>query len=86
MKCPICGKNGDRLRRLTRNYGKGDHILLIENVPVISSPHCDESFISAETLHEIERLKREKEPEATKREVELLRFFCKNNHFEGKTH
>ena len=74
MNCPICGKNGARLRRLTRNYGKGDSILLIENVPVISCPHCDESYLTAETLHELERLKKEKRGEAAKHEEEVLTF------------
>ncbi|MDP8238958.1 MAG: type II toxin-antitoxin system MqsA family antitoxin [Candidatus Hatepunaea meridiana] len=74
MNCPICGKEGARLRHVTRNYGKGKQILLIENVPVIICPHCDESYLSAETLHELERLKRERRSEAEKREVEVLTF------------
>lgn len=74
MKCPICDKEGARLRRITRNYGGDDKILLIENVPVIICPHCDETYLSAETLHELERLKRERRSEAVKREVEVLTF------------
>jgi len=74
MKCPICDKEGARLRHVTRNYGKGDRILLIENVPVIICPYCDETYLSAETLHELERLKRERRGEAVKREVEVLTF------------
>ena len=74
MKCPICGKEGAKLRRVIRNYGSGDRILLIENVPVLVCPHCDESFLSADTLHELERLKQEKRGEAVKREVEVLTF------------
>ena len=72
MKCPICGKEGAKLRRVIRNYGKADRILLIENVPVISCPNCDESYLTAETLHELERLKQEKRGKAIKREVDVL--------------
>ena len=74
MKCPICGKEGAKLRRVIRNYGRGNRILLIENVPVISCPNCDESYLTAETLHELELLKVEKRGEAIKREVEILTY------------
>jgi hypothetical protein len=30
-------------------------LLVIENVPVTSCPNCGESYLTAETLHEIER-------------------------------
>ena len=56
MTCDNCGKEGARIRRVTRSYGKGDDLLVIENIPVISCPHCGESYMTAETLHEIERI------------------------------
>ena len=58
LNCDLCGKPGARLRRVSRSYGTGAALLVIENVPVISCPHCGESYMSAETLHEIERIKR----------------------------
>ncbi len=57
MICDICGEQGTRVRRVARSYGKGENLLVIENVPVISCPHCGESYLTAETLHEIERIK-----------------------------
>ena len=57
MICDICGKKGARLRRVARSYGKGENLLVIENIPVVSCPHCGESYLTAETLHEIERIK-----------------------------
>jgi YgiT-type zinc finger domain-containing protein len=35
MTCDICGKKGARIRRVSRNYGKGEKLLVIENVPVV---------------------------------------------------
>ena len=58
MVCDICGQEGARVRRVARSYGKGKDLLVIENVPVVSCPHCGESYLTAETLHEIERIKR----------------------------
>ena len=57
MVCDICGREGARIRRVTRTYGKGKDLLVIENIPVVSCPHCGESYLTAETLHKIERIK-----------------------------
>lgn len=74
MTCDICGEEGARVRRVSRSYGKGDGLLVIENVPVISCPHCGESYITAETLHEIERIKRDRKRVAAKRAVAVAEF------------
>ena len=57
MNCDNCGKKGAEIRYVTRSYGKGANLLIIENVPVISCPNCGETYLTAETLHEIERIK-----------------------------
>ena len=57
MTCDICGKKGAEIRTMTRSYGKGTNLLIIENVPVVVCPNCGESYLTAETLHEIERIK-----------------------------
>ncbi|MDP2898377.1 MAG: type II toxin-antitoxin system MqsA family antitoxin [bacterium] len=74
MVCEICAEEGARVRRVSRSYGKGDGLLVIENVPVISCPHCGESYITAETLHEIERIKRDRKRVAAKRAVAVAEF------------
>ena len=74
MVCDICGKPNARLRHITRSYGKGDHLLVIENVPVIGCPSCGESYLTARTLHEIERIKRERQQRATTRPVAVAEF------------
>lgn len=74
MKCDICGKDGAKVRRVTRSYGKGKRLLVIENVPVVSCPNCGENYLTAETLHEIERLKIHKDTLARERPVRTLEF------------
>ncbi len=74
MICDICGKEGARIRQLTRSYGKGEELFVIENVPVISCPHCGESYLTAETLHEIERIKRHRHNMAIERSVPVANF------------
>ena len=74
MVCDICGQEGARIRRVARIYGKGEDLLVIENVPVVSCPHCGESYLTADTLHEIERLKLHRKSFAVERSVEIVNF------------
>jgi YgiT-type zinc finger domain-containing protein len=74
MICEICGKEGARLRRVTRTYGKGEELLVIEDVPMISCPHCGESYFTAETLLELERIKLHRHSFAVERPVAVASF------------
>jgi len=74
MMCDICGEQGARARRVARSYGKGENLLVIESVPVISCPHCGESYLTAETLHEIERIKLHRQSFAQERPVFVAAF------------
>lgn len=74
MKCDICGKEGVRIHKVARTYGKGKDILVIENIPALTCPHCGESYLEAETLHEIERIKLHKKSFAIKRPVPIADF------------
>ncbi|MCI0611593.1 type II toxin-antitoxin system MqsA family antitoxin [bacterium] len=74
LPCDICGREGARLRRVTETYGKGKNLLVIENIPMISCPHCGESYFTAETLHEIERIKLHRQSFAIERPVGVAEF------------
>ncbi|HLL14679.1 MAG TPA: type II toxin-antitoxin system MqsA family antitoxin [Pyrinomonadaceae bacterium] len=74
MICDICGKGGARLRHVTRSYGKEASLLVIENVPIISCPHCGASYLTAETLHELERIKLHRSNFAVERPVPVAVF------------
>jgi len=74
LKCDVCGKDGARIRYVARGYGKGKSLFVIENVPVISCPHCGESYLTADTLHEIERIKLHRQSFAAERPVLVAEF------------
>jgi YgiT-type zinc finger domain-containing protein len=74
LTCDVCGKEGAAMRHVTRSYGKGARLLVIENVPLISCPHCGESYFTAATLREIERIKRKRASFASKRPVAVAVF------------
>ena len=74
LVCDVCGKAGATLRRLARSYGSGANLLVIEDVPVVSCPHCGESYLTADTLHELDRLKAHRRSLASNRRVSVLAF------------
>lgn len=74
LTCEICGKRGAQIRHITRSYGKGANLLIIEKVPMVTCPHCGESFLTAETLHEIERIKLHRRSLAKPRNVPVAEF------------
>ncbi len=74
MTCDICGKEGARTRHVTRSYGKGANLLLIESIPEITCPNCQESYFTAETLHELERIKLHRKSIAQQKNVSVAIF------------
>ncbi len=74
MVCDVCGKRGARIRRLTRSFGKGRTAFLIEGVPIVSCPRCGESYLTANTLRKIERIKAHRRQLTEHRVVAVARF------------
>ena len=74
MKCDICGKKGARQRYISRSYGKGESLLVIEDVPTIHCPNCGEGYMTAQTLQVIERIKKLRQTAAPKRPVSVAVF------------
>ena len=74
MKCDICGKKGARQRYVSRSYGKGESLLVIEDVPTIHCPNCGEGYMTAQTLQVIERIKKLRQTAAPKRPVSVAVF------------
>ena len=74
MNCEICGKQGARTRRVTRSFGKGASEFFIEDVPVVSCPSCGESYLTAATLKEIERIRTHWQQLSVDKKVRVARF------------
>lgn len=74
VDCDICGHTGAKIRYVSRSYGRGLALFIIEDIPVVSCPHCGESYLTAETLHEIERIKLHRKQLAEQRLVPVAAF------------
>ena len=74
LPCENCGQEDAQVRLVTHSYGKGANLLVIEKVPIISCPHCGASYLTAPTLHEIERIKRHRRSLTKRRNVTVAEF------------
>jgi YgiT-type zinc finger domain-containing protein len=74
MICDVCGKEGALVRRVSRSYGRGKDLFVIENIPLVNCPHCAESYFTAETLQELERIKLHRQSFAIARPIPVAQF------------
>ena len=74
MICDCCGKEGAVTKRVTRSFGRGKSILVIEDVPMVVCPHCGQSYFTADTLHELERLRLHKENMGVQRTAPVIKY------------
>jgi YgiT-type zinc finger domain-containing protein len=72
--CELCGKTAARLRHVTETHGAGADLLVIQNIPMIDCLACGESYFTAETLHEVDRLKRQRRALEVRRPVGVLTY------------
>ena len=74
MLCANCASPTVQLKHVTRSLAKGAGLLVIESIPMWSCPHCGESYFTAQTLHEIERIKALRKSVAINRPVAVAAF------------
>lgn len=74
MICDICGKKGATVRKVTRSFGRGRSVFLIEGVPLVTCPNCSESYLTAETLKEIERIRMHWRQLSIEKKIPVVKF------------
>jgi len=72
--CDLCGKPGPKIRKMTRTIGKGKQAFLIEGVPIVACPNCGETYLTAETMREIERIRLRRGRLTERRVIAVARF------------
>lgn len=73
-RCEHCGSASVHLKHVTRSFGKGTNLLVIEGIPMWSCPSCGASYFTAATLHEVERIKALRKSVAVSRPVSVAAF------------
>jgi len=56
--CEICGEGNTSIKRTTKSFGRGQGLVVIEDIPIISCGNCHESYITASTAQEIDRIRK----------------------------
>jgi YgiT-type zinc finger domain-containing protein len=74
MICDMCGKRGARVRRTVRPFGAARSAFLIEGVPLVRCPNCGESYFTAATLEEIERIRKHWRKVTVEKRVPVAKF------------
>jgi len=74
MICDVCGQEGARIKHVSRAYGKGEDMVVIDKVPVVVCTNCGESYMTADTMHEVERLKLHKRSMKTQRLAPVITY------------
>ena len=74
MACIYCDSEKVRLKLVTRCHGKCNDLLVIEGIPMWSCPSCGESYFTAQTMHELERIKALRKSVGKERSVPVAMF------------
>jgi YgiT-type zinc finger domain-containing protein len=61
-------------KRVTRSFGTGSDLLVVENIPLVTCSSCGVSYFTAKTMHDIELIKAQRKSMARKRDVEVATF------------
>ncbi len=58
MICENCGKKTASIKQVTKSFGRGHSLVVIEDIPVHSCTSCHESYITATTARTIDRIRK----------------------------
>jgi YgiT-type zinc finger domain-containing protein len=74
LTCDMCGKKSAVVKHVTRSMGRGKDAFLVEGVPLVSCSACGESYLTAETLKELERIRLHRRHFGVRRQILVTRF------------
>ena len=69
----MCGLGRTEVRYVTRSFGKGERLLVIEHIPYLFC-RCGERYFTAATMREIERIKMTKTARIRRKPVPIVSF------------
>jgi YgiT-type zinc finger domain-containing protein len=72
--CANCGKSGVIHRKISRSYGRGRDLLVIEGVPIVVCPHCGDAYLTADSLRHLEEIRKRRRAIAIPRSVAVANF------------
>jgi YgiT-type zinc finger domain-containing protein len=58
MQCDFCGAKAQVIKKTTKSFGRGDTLVVIENIPTVHCSCCHESYVTADTARELDRIRK----------------------------
>lgn len=58
MRCEICGAKAAAIKKTTKSFGRGHNLVVIENIPIVHCAQCHESYLTADTARELDRIRK----------------------------
>jgi YgiT-type zinc finger domain-containing protein len=58
MKCERCGADTAVLKKATKSFGHGQNLIVIEKIPVVRCSTCHDSYLTADTARELDRIRK----------------------------
>ncbi len=58
MRCDICGAQAAAIKKMTKSFGRGDNLVVIENIPIVHCSRCHESYLTADTARALDRIRK----------------------------
>ena len=74
MKCELCGAQSAVGKKTTKSFGRGDSLVVIEDIPIIHCSSCHESYLTAETAREIDHIRKNRRSRGKAKRVLVASF------------
>ena len=74
MTYDICGATGATVKRATKSFGSGKSLVVVEGIPVVHCPKCHDSYVTADTSRELDRIRKNRRQVAKSRPVLVASF------------
>ena len=72
--CDICGEKAARLVKRPQILGRGEQMMVVDNVPVIACKNCGESYMTSRTMHKLDDIRTKQKDKKNKREISVAEF------------
>ena len=72
--CDVCGVKAARTVKRPQVLGRGAHMILIDNVPVIACRNCGESYMTSETIHRLDGIRSKQKAKPAARKIAVAEF------------
>jgi len=74
MQCDFCGAKSPVIKKTTKSFGRGDKLVVIENIPTIHCSHCHGSYVTAETARELDQIRKNRRTVGKAKQVLVASF------------